>query len=322
MTAVELLTFGEAMVSLRSQGPLAQGGPLTTHMAGSEANVAVAMSRLGHATKWVGRVGQDPHGEFIRRQLRAEAVDGQISVDPDRATGVMFLEQRTADVSRALYYRQGSAGSEVSLTDVEPTLAASARLLHLTGITPALSPHAREAFDYAAAEAAGRGMILSLDVNYRNKLWSKKEAREVLSRVARHVKIVVASEDELGLLSARSNESTQDLAIPTLAAELLDQGVEEVVVKLGAEGAEVYTAAGRFHVAALPVSSVDTVGAGDAFTAGYLSGFLDGEPIEARLRRGNLMGAFAVSTKGDWEGLPTREELGLLGSQEMGSTQR
>ncbi|WP_449374047.1 carbohydrate kinase family protein [Arthrobacter psychrolactophilus] len=133
---------------------------------------------------------------------------------------------------------------------------------------------------------------------------------------------MVASEDELSLLSSRSDASEQNLEIPALAAELLDRGVEEVVVKLGAAGAEVYTAAGRFHVTALPVHSVDTVGAGDAFTAGYLSGLLDGEALEARLHRGNLMGAFAVSTKGDWEGLPNREELGLLDSQEVGSTQR
>ncbi|WP_449374048.1 PfkB family carbohydrate kinase [Arthrobacter psychrolactophilus] len=171
MMPVDLLTFGEAMVSLRSQGPMAQGEPLTTHMAGSESNVAVAMSRLGHTTRWVGRVGQDPHGEFIRRQLRAEAVDGHISVDAERLTGVMFLEQRTSDISRALYYRSGSAGSEVNLTDVAPALETSARLLHLTGITPALSPRARAAFEHAAASAADHGMVLSLDVNYRNKLW-------------------------------------------------------------------------------------------------------------------------------------------------------
>lgn len=322
MTTVDLLTFGEAMVSLRSKGPLAQGGPLTTHMAGSEANVAVAVSRLGHTARWVGRVGQDPHGEFIRRQLRAESVDEWVTVDPDRSTGVMFLEQRTADLSRALYYRRGSAGSEVSFTDVEPALESSAKVLHLTGITPALSPNSRDAFERAAAAAAGCGMVLSLDVNYRNRLWSHEDATEVLSRVARHAKIVVASEDELALLSSQRAGASSHLDVPAIAEELLALGVEEVVVKLGSDGAEVHTASNRFRVDAVAVNAVDTVGAGDAFTAGYLSAFLDGQPIEERLRRGNLMGAFAVSTRGDWEGLPNRAELDLLHTQAIGSTQR
>jgi 2-dehydro-3-deoxygluconokinase len=325
---VDLLTFGEAMVSLRSSGPLAQGGTLTTHMAGSEANVAVAMSRLGHTTKWVGRLGQDPHGEFIRRQFAAESVASQLTMDPDRATGVMFLEQRTADVSRALYYRSGSAGSEISSPDLEPALADSATILHLTGITPALSANARMAFERAAAGAAAAGMMVSLDVNYRNKLWSREEARDVLSAVARYAQIVIASEDELNLLSPRGSSAadSDDVAgvagVAEMAAELLALGVNEVVVKLGADGAEVYTQAGKFHVDAMAVSVVDTVGAGDAFTAGYLSAVVDGEPIEARLVRGNLLGAFAVSTRGDWEGLPSRAELDLLSVQAMGSTQR
>lgn len=322
MTTVDLLTFGEAMVSLRSDGPLAQGGTLTTHMAGSEANVAIAMSRLGHSTRWVGRVGEDPHGEFIRRQLRAESVDEWVTVDPDRATGIMFLEQRTADISRALYYRKGSAGSELGFTDVEPALGSSAKVLHLTGITPALSQRARDAFERTAATAAARGMVLSLDVNYRNRLWSRREASEVLSRVAHHAKIVVASEDELNLLSSHWSGTSQHPDVPAVAAELLALGVEEVVVKLGFDGAEVYTASNKFRVNAIPVNAVDTVGAGDAFTAGYLSALLDGQPIEDRLRRGNLMGAFAVSTRGDWEGLPNRAELDLLSTQAIGSTHR
>jgi len=322
VTTVDLLTFGEAMISLRSTGPLAQGGSLTTHMAGSEANVAIAMSRLGHATRWVGRVGRDPHGEFIRRQLRAESVDEWVTVDPGRSTGLMFLEQRTADISRALYYRKGSAGSAVGFADVEPALKSSAKVLHLTGITPALSPQARDAFERAAASAKAHGMALSLDVNYRNKLWSRQEAAEVLSAVARHAKIVVASEDELDLLSSRRTGISKPADIPAVAAELLALGVEEVVVKLGSDGAQVHTASNTFHVDAVPVNAVDTVGAGDAFTAGYLSALLDGQSIEERLRRGNLMGAFAVSTRGDWEGLPNRAELDLLSTQAAGSTQR
>ena len=107
-----------------------------------------------------------------------------------------------------------------------------------------------------------------------------------------------------------------------MAAELLDRGVREVVVKRGAAGAGVHTASGRWETPAVPVTSIDTVGAGDAFTAGYLSALLDGEDVAGRLQRGALAGAFAVSTAGDWEGLPRRAELALLGTTPSGTTQR
>lgn len=107
-----------------------------------------------------------------------------------------------------------------------------------------------------------------------------------------------------------------------MAAELLGRGVLDVVVKRGAAGAGVYTAAGRLEAPAVPVTSIDTVGAGDAFTAGYLSALLEGLGTAERLRRGTLAGAFAVSSAGDCEGLPTAAELALLGAVPDGGTQR
>ena len=99
--AVDLLTLGESMVSLRSGGPLSAGGSLSMHVAGAESNVAVGVARLGHGVSWAGVVGSDPHGQFILRQLRSEGIGLHHREDAARSTGVMFLEQRTADVSRA-----------------------------------------------------------------------------------------------------------------------------------------------------------------------------------------------------------------------------
>ncbi|AIY02060.1 hypothetical protein ART_2461 [Arthrobacter sp. PAMC 25486] len=313
MAAVEVLTFGETMVSLRSTGPLSQGGQLSMHAAGAESNVVIGLARLGHAVRWVGRVGMDPHGDFIARALRAEAVDVRLGRDALRPTGVMLLEQRTQDVGRAFYYRAGSAGSRISRADIAAALADGARVLHLTGITPALSDAAREVFTHAAEEAAGLGMEVSLDVNFRSKLWSREEAREVLRRVARHATIITASDDELDMVcTGTSGVRALGATVEAMAAGLLESGVREVVVKLGAGGASAWTADGHHHVDAVPVTVIDTVGAGDAFVAGYLSAMLDGEGVPARLQRGALLGAFAVSTAGDWEGLPQRNELGLL----------
>lgn len=314
------------MVSLRSAGPLSAGGALGMHVAGAESNVAVGVARLGHRVGWAGVVGADPHGEFILRQLRSEGIAVQHRKDASRSTGVMFLEQRTADVTRAFYYRAGSAGSTLSRDDVEAAFRSGVRVLHLTGITAALSQEARRAVEYAAARAAGEGLDVSLDVNYRSKLWSRDEARAVLTPLARHASILIASDDELGLVAcgetADSCTGTAGDAETAMAAELLGHGVREVVVKRGAAGAGVHTAAGRWETPAVPVTSIDTVGAGDAFTAGYLSALLDGEDVAGRLQRGALAGAFAVSTAGDWEGLPRRDELALLGATPSGTTQR
>ena len=173
-----------------------------------------------------------------------------------RSTGVMFLEQRTADVSRAYYYRSGSAGSTLSIPDVDAALQGGARVVHLTGITAALSPEARRAVEYAAERAAGEGILVSLDVNYRAKLWSRDEARAALAPIARHATIVIASEDELDLVAPPTLDPTwcdaaaglSDADEALLAKRLLEQGVREVVVKRGAAGAGAYTADGRWDV--------------------------------------------------------------------------
>lgn len=333
---VDLLTCGEAMVSLRSAGPLSAGGSLAMHVAGAESNVAAGVARLGYRVAWAGVVGADPHGQFIVRQLRSEGIEVLHREDAGRSTGVMFLEQRTADVTRAFYYRAGSAGSTLSRDDVEKAFAGggTVRVLHLTGITAALSPMARQAVQYAAERAAAEGVVVSLDVNYRSKLWSRDEARAVLTPLARHATILIASDDELDLVSAapdtpcgpddRTPGSAEESAAveAARAAQLLGCGIREVVVKRGAAGAGVYTAEGRWDTAALAVTSIDTVGAGDAFSTGYLSALLAGEDVAGRLQRGVLAGAFAVSTAGDWEGLPSRAELGLLATTQSGTTER
>ncbi|MEU1837697.1 sugar kinase [Micromonospora chersina] len=317
MTGLDLLTFGEALVSLRSAGPLTAGGALTPHLAGAEANVAIGLARLGHRAAFAGRVSDDELGAFLLRQLRAEGVDvTHVLRDPERPAGLMFLERRTADLTRVLYQRAGSAGSALGVDDLRPALAAGARVLHLTGITPALSDRAREAAAWAAETAARAGTLVCLDVNHRAKLWSRDDARAVLTPLAGHASVVVASADELDLVGVPGADEE------TLAAGLLARGVSTVLVKLAGDGARAYTAEGRRDAAALPVTAVDTVGAGDAFTAGYLSGHLDGLDLAGRLRRAVTLGAFAVAGHGDWETLPRRDELSLLDSRQPGDTLR
>ncbi len=283
-------------------------------MAGAESNVAIGLARLGHAVRWGGRVGADEVGAYILRTLRAESVAvDTVVVDTERSTGLMLAERRVADVSRVSYYRAGSAGSALSAADAAACLADVPRILHLTGITPALSASAAEAVTEAVRLARRAGALVSVDVNYRAKLWTPEEARPVLSELVRGAHIVIASEDELGLVAPEDESAA--------AHGLAASGVSQLVIKRGARGATVWHEGVAHHAAAIPVPVLDTIGAGDAFTAGYLSGVLDGLPPATALRRGTITAAFAVAAVGDWEGLPTRDELSLLDT-EAGATLR
>ena len=316
MTRLDVVTVGKTMVSLRTGTPLRLGGSMTMTMAGAESNVAIGLARLGHRVRWGGRVGADEVGAFILRTLRAESVAvDTVVVDPERPTALILAERRVADISRVSYYRGGSAGSALAPADAVACLAETPRILHVTGITPALSESAAEALRAAVGLAHAAGTVVSVDVNYRSRLWTPDQARPVLSALVRGADIVIASEDELGLVVADPLDESG------AAAELAASGVSQLVIKRGARGATVWHEGRARHAPAVTVTVLDTIGAADAFTAGYLSGVLDGLRPPQSPHRGTVTGAFAVACLGDWEGLPTRDELSLLGS-EAGSTVR
>lgn len=319
MSGLDVVTLGETMVSLRTDTPVRLGGMLKMTMAGAESNVAIGLARLGHTVRWGGRIGRDEVGEYVLRTLRAEAVlVDTVAVDSHRATGLMLAERRINDLSRVSYYRTDSAGSALTPADAAACLAVAPRLLHVTGITPALSGSAAEAVAEAVRIARAAGTLVSLDVNFRSKLWGVDAARATLWSLARRADIVIASDDELVLIANDAHTPEGEAAA---AAELSASGVRMLVVKRGAHGASAYSDGHVVHAPAVPVTVRDTIGAGDAFTAGYLSGVLDGLQVAAALERGTVTGAFAVAAVGDWEGAPTRAELGLLAAP-SGSTVR
>ncbi|MEV0148937.1 MULTISPECIES: sugar kinase [unclassified Nonomuraea] len=309
--ALDLLTLGEAMASLHGGGPLRLGGSLELSMAGAEANVAIGLARLGHAARWAGAVGDDELGRLVLRTLRAEGVNVDTArTDPDHPTGLLIQERRVATITRVHYYRAGSAGSRLTPADASAALADRPRMLHVTGITPALGAGAAATVAHAVRQARELGVRVCLDVNHRARLWDRETASRALADLLPYVDVLVASADELPLVTEGGT------------AALLAAGIGEVVVKHGAAGAEAWAADGGHATSgAVPVRAVNTVGAGDAFVAGYLSGLLDDLPLGERLRRGVTVGAFAVASDGDWHGLPDRSELSLL-TLEDGETVR
>ncbi|MEV4534251.1 sugar kinase [Asanoa sp. NPDC049518] len=300
----DVVTFGETMAALRADGPIRLGGTMRLSVAGAESNVAIGLARLGHQVRWAGLVGGDETGELVLRTLRAEGVDvGHARVDERGPTGLILFERRLGDVVLVTYHRAGSAASFLSAEDVLPALDPAPRLVHVTGITPALGPGPASAVRAAALS----GVRVCLDVNYRSRLWDREQAAAALRPLVPSLSVVVASDDELELVAPRSATTERDRV-----SALLDAGVAEVVVKRGSDGATGHTAQASVDMPARRVPVVDVVGAGDAFVAGYLSGVLDDLDLAGRLDRAVSTGAFAVASPGDWEGLPTRSELDLL----------
>lgn len=303
----DVVTFGESMASFRGEGPLWLGGTVHLSVAGAESNVAIGLARLGHSVRWIGRVGNDELGRLIRRTLSAEGIATTAITDPERPTGLILFEHRLADLIRVHYYRSGSAGSTVTAADVLGALVPGVRVLHVTGVTAALSAESAKAMHAAVRHAHELGILVSLDINYRSRLWTPEAARRTLRDLMPAVDVVFASDDELQIVAPRPGRDT-----PTTASELIAEGIRTVIVKRGDEGATAHTQDGTVIAPARKVRAVDVIGAGDAFVAGYLSGILDNLDIGARLERATTLGAFAVATRGDWEGLPMRSELHLL----------
>ncbi|MDO5661444.1 MAG: sugar kinase [Brachybacterium sp.] len=307
-SAPEVVTLGETMAMMRSGrvGSLAHLPEVEISLGGAESNVAVGLRRLGVEVAWIGRVGDDDLGERVAREIRAEGVIAHAVVDPERPTGLMIKSHPTSRSTRVAYYRSGSAGSALAPEDVPAGLIEGARLLHLTGITPMLSTTAARSAREAAERAAAAGTLVSVDINYRSALGPPERCAELLQPVLAHADLVFGGPEELALLAPTTDPQDHDALLEAAS----EDGTRDVVLKLGADGARVRARGGQEAQApAVPVDVVDTVGAGDAFVAGYLSALLEGADLVSCLERGALCGAAACSTPGDWEGAPRRRDL-------------
>jgi 2-dehydro-3-deoxygluconokinase len=226
----------------------------------------------------------------------------------DAPTAIMLRERRTGSVQNVTYYRHGSAGSHLRPADVPAGIVEDAGVLHLTGITPALGEGPAATVREALGRARAAGVPVSVDLNYRSRLWDAATAAPVFRELAAGADMLFAGDDE-----ARIALELDDRTGPEkLAAALAELGPREVVVKLGRRGATALIDGELIDVPAVPVQVVDSVGAGDAFVAGYLACRLAGRDPEEGLRTAAVTGALAVTVPGDWEAAPRPHELTLL----------
>lgn len=293
---------GETMLLLTPAPgtPLDRADTLGTGVAGAESNVACGISSLGHRAAWLSRVGDDPFGRVVTRTLRQRGVDvSGVEADPRRPTGLLAKDPDPSG-SRVHYYRSGSAASALGPELVDHPLVREARVVHLTGITAALSPAADTLAERLLLDPA---VTVSFDVNHRPRLWEPGAAAPRLLDLARLADIVFVGRDE-----------AEDLwGTPTAeGVRALLPGVRRLVVKDAEHGATEFRGDRVVHVPAPVVDVVEPVGAGDAFAAGYLAAELRGLGSRGRLRLGHLCAGAVLRVLGDLASLPAQEEWAEL----------
>jgi 2-dehydro-3-deoxygluconokinase len=305
---LQVITLGEALIVFDplSKGLLRHVETFTKRLGGAELNVAVALARLGHHAGWAGAVGADEFGREIVAFLRGEGVDvTRAHLDQKAPTGLYFKERRALDRLRAYYYRAGSAASLHRFEDLDVDYLLSAEILHLTGITPALSEGCRDLIERLMDLAIVRGVPISFDSNIRWRLFNGRGPRETLAPLLARADLLFLSHEEAELfLDGSDPESTRKFRENVRA---------EVVVVHSPSGSFAVDRHGVTEKAAYPVEVIDTVGAGDAFVAGFLSGRLRGWDLGKSLELANACGACAVSVPGDAASMPTEDDaLSLL----------
>jgi 2-dehydro-3-deoxygluconokinase len=308
--ALDVVTMGEPMALFIAghAGALDKVSQFSRVTAGAELNVAVGLTRLGLRVGYISRVGRDSFGKFLLAFLDREGIDrSHVVEDVEHPTGFMLKGLASDGLDPIVeYFRRGSAASHMSLTDNPAAYCASARHLHLTGISPALSETTKELTFQMAREAKAAGRTVSFDPNLRPRLWSSQQVMiDALNQLASHADLVLPGLAEGELLTGQKGAAS-------IADFYMGLGAKQVVIKLGPQGAYYADAARRGTIAGIAVEKIiDTVGAGDGFAVGVISALLEGQTLAEAAARGNAVGARVVQFPGDCDGLPNRAQLQL-----------
>lgn len=303
----EVITIGEPMALLVAdhEGPLEDIEHFTKYVAGAEVNFSIGMTRLGHSVTYITKLGQDPFGKYINKFLQQQSIKTPyVKFDDSNRTGMQLKAKVSVGDPEVFNFRKGSAASHLNLPDVEDIEWENIKHLHLTGIPPALSATCRSVTYKLIQTAKENGVSISFDPNLRLQLWEdKKEMVQIINELASQSDIVLPGVNEGLLLMGSDDENA-------IADFYLNKGVSTVIVKLGEKGAFVKTKEDSFIVPGFKVEKVvDTVGAGDGFAVGVISGLLEGLSLNDAVRRGNAVGALAVMSPGDNDGLPNLDQL-------------
>ncbi len=303
----EVILFGEPMALFVADtvGPLEDVEHFTRSLAGAEVNVCIGLSRLEHKATYITRLGDEPLGRYVEKFLIKEGIGTEfITFDPVYRTGIQLKNKVTDGDPFAPYYRKGSAASRISIEEINAIDFNGIKHVHITGIPPALSESCRQATYRLFERANENNVYISFDPNLRPALWESKEIMiKTINDLASKADMVLPGTAEG--LTLMGSEKPNDIT-----EFYLKLGAKTVIVKMGGKGAYVRTENEAYTVEGFKVEKViDTVGAGDGFAVGIISGRLEGLPLKDCVRRGNAIGAIQIQHISDNEGLPTRREL-------------
>ncbi|MFC6464177.1 sugar kinase [Marinilactibacillus sp. GCM10026970] len=306
MTDVLLLGEPMGLFSATEYGSLKEATSFNKSVAGAEINVGIGLSRLGHTVQYISKLGKDPIGEYIYEALEKEKIGTDyVTFDEVYRTGLMLKNKVKDDDPDTAYYRKGSAFSTLSVEDVNQIDFDQIKVLHVTGIPPALSASVREVTEHLMKKAKEAGTFITFDPNLRPALWSStEEMLEVLNTLATYADVVLPGVSEGETLMGSSE-------IEDIARFYHEKGAKIVITKSGSQGAFVSEKGQEsVNVPGFKVEKVvDTVGAGDGFAVGILHAYLEGLSWEEAARHANAIGSLQVQNAGDNEGLPTKEAL-------------
>lgn len=300
----DVVCIGECMVMFVPEQPGVSPPRLPRYrptIAGAESNVAGNLTSLGVSAAWVSRLGTDAFGDYIDGELdRLGVAVRSAPRDSHRRTGIAFKDWHGGG-TRVRYYREGSAASAMGDETRETAIRLGGRILHLSGITPALSDSCRGLIRDLMLKRESEA-IVSFDVNWRPRLWHRKDP-SLLLELARAADIVFVGDDEAAALWSVDTVREVRALLPD---------VSTLVVKHGARGATVDAGGTQVFVPALDIEVVEAVGAGDAFAAGYLAGVLDGLDLRSCARLGTILAATTLGTTSDIAPPPPSGEINRM----------
>lgn len=293
----ELVTFGETMVRLSPAGRarLETADALEVRTAGAESNVAIAAERLGADAAWLSKLPDSPLGRRVAGDVRRHGVDVEVCWSDDGRQGTYYLEQGTDPRgTNVTYDRDGAAVTTATVADLRADVVRDAAVFYTSGITPALSDTLRETTAELLDRADDADTRVAFDVNYRSKLWSPAEARDVLTDLFPDVDtLVVAHRDARDMLDLGGDPVS-------VANEFADTyGMDTVLVTRGADGATCWHDGTVTEQDAFAVETVDPIGTGDAFVGAFLARRLADEAVPAAMEYAAATAALKRTIPGD-----------------------
>jgi len=307
--STDLFTFGEALsvfISTDTESVMSANNYQRV-TAGAEANVAVAVSRLGLKAQFFSRFGTDQLGSVMIKDIESEGVDVSLIKRVSAFSAAMVRNPGRTEPVEISYLRKGSAASTIEPLDILDSYISSARWVHTTGITCAISKTGADTVKVALDKARALEVKSSFDLNLRRKLWSESEAKVVLEPLASNVELLIGGEDEYQAIFGFSD----------VKKVLADANIRGCKIAVMTKGDQIlrYSINGEYGEITPPkVISVDPVGSGDAFTGGTIAGLLSGLSPEKALTQGSICGASVASMFGDWTGIP-RGKAGVVDSE-------